>query len=386
MKMAGEPCGVSTKKSIAPDTLCEMEAVFPEAVKYDRSGGRFDPRFVLAMIAFKGHPFPWGRLFGAELLLDLFRDPKSAIETRSLYGFDYRDFIAETGKCDVFSLEQVGNLSATVARREAQIAAHDQAVEERNVRIKVLQEEVAKLGAWGQAQEKILRERDKQIAHFNQTVASLKLVIAEREGRAEALQKEVDELIHLKQTQREEILERDARIASLTHAAAELEGKLSEVNKVLAERDANVASLTHATAELDGKIAGLNKVLAQRDAKVASLTVATVELDRVLAEREAKIAALVLSVAERSQELGAAQTELNSIYASRKWKLIMKVAVPVFFLKAVYGKMRALIRSTCNTFHRLAGHVPPTGLPVVRQPANDKAACDLRHPGTRGSE
>ncbi len=92
------------ERYLSLDTFEKIAKVFPKAKKYKRNGG-FCSRFVLAMMALDDDmAFPWGKLFGLELLLELFRDEASVREVERLYDFDQTDLIALTGKYDVFAL------------------------------------------------------------------------------------------------------------------------------------------------------------------------------------------------------------------------------------------------------------------------------------------
>ena len=92
------------------DTFARMLEVFPEARQYSHPEG-FEARFVLAMMALhEKMAFPCGKLFGLELLLELFRDEASAREVERLYNFDQRDLIALTGKHAIFALASFKDL------------------------------------------------------------------------------------------------------------------------------------------------------------------------------------------------------------------------------------------------------------------------------------
>lgn len=126
------------KNFLRIETFEELVAVFPDAKEYYRADG-FKLEFVLAMIAIKDKSSPWTKMFGIELLFDMLIDATKAKEIKSLYGFDYRDLIALTGKCDLFSLEtvaqrdgQIADLHQAVAQRDGQIANLNQKVEERD--------------------------------------------------------------------------------------------------------------------------------------------------------------------------------------------------------------------------------------------------------------
>jgi len=176
----------------------------------------------------------------------------------------------------------------------------------------------------------ILSERDAQIIGLNQAVAErdaqnagLNQAMAERDGHVAGL--------------KHAVAERDGQIANLNQTVAERDAQNAGLNQAMAERDGHVAGLKHAVAERDGQIATLNQALAARDTQIYNL-------NQSMAERNGQIANLSQSVAERSSELGAARNELHSIYTSKKWKLIMKVAAPVLLTKTGISKAKIFIR------------------------------------------
>lgn len=92
------------------DTFDKLLDVFPEARQYSNPEG-FEARFVLAMMALhEKMAFPSGKLFGLELLLELFRDEASARKVERLYGFDQTNLIALTGKHAIFALASYKDL------------------------------------------------------------------------------------------------------------------------------------------------------------------------------------------------------------------------------------------------------------------------------------
>ena len=145
--------------------------------------------------------------------------------------------------------------------------------------------------------------------------------------------------------------ERDAQIIGLNQAVAERDAQNAGLNQAMAERDGHVAGLKHAVAERDGQIATLNQAVAERDGQISSRNQALAardtqiyNLNQSMMERDGQISNLSQSVAERSSELGAARNELHSIYTSKKWKLIMKVAAPVLLTKTGISKAKIFIR------------------------------------------
>lgn len=87
----------------------ELVAIFPEAERYRRTEG-CEPRFVMAMIALGDGTFPWAKVLALETLFDLIGEADARERIHRLYGFDYRDLVAISGKHDVFALELVGEM------------------------------------------------------------------------------------------------------------------------------------------------------------------------------------------------------------------------------------------------------------------------------------
>ena len=196
----------------------------------------------------------------------------------------------------------VDNSTSILSERDAQIIGLNQAVAEHDAQIINLNQTVA--------------ERDRQIATLNQAVA-------ERNGQITGLNQAV--------------AERDGQVAGFKHAVEERDRQIAGLNQAVAERNGQIASFKQALAERDGQIATLNQALAARDTQIYNL-------NQSMAERNGQIANLSQSVAERSSELGAARNELHSIYTSKKWKLIMKVAAPVLLTKTGISKAKIFIR------------------------------------------
>jgi len=168
------------------DTFDEMVSVFPEARKFFRLEG-FEHKFVLAMICLGDKSLHWAKLLGLELLFELLSDTEKAKTIKTLYSFDYRNFIELTAIYDVFSLETVANLSQAVTERDEQIAYFNKVIVERNEQITNLNQAMAEL---------------------NGQIASLNQVVAERDGLRDILNKERDRANALESTirhQRNEI-------------------------------------------------------------------------------------------------------------------------------------------------------------------------------------
>lgn len=168
-------------------TFKEMVDIFPEAKKYYRTDG-FKPEFVLAMVSLGDNTPHWTKFFGIELLFDLLSDAKKSEEIKSLYGFDYRDFIALTAKYDVFSLEAVATLNNVVVERDRQVSSLTQTVDEQNIQIVNLNQTVVERDRQIASLNQAITERDEQIVSLNQVVTerdeqiiSLNQAVAERE-------------------------------------------------------------------------------------------------------------------------------------------------------------------------------------------------------------
>src|SRR5262245_4538781 len=105
----------------------DLVRVFPPAAKLYR-GEETDTQFVLAMVALEEGHLSFTQLFALDLLFEIISDPERAMAVKSLYGFDYKGFVALTGthdrfcSCDIAGLNgQITNLSQAVAKREWEI-------------------------------------------------------------------------------------------------------------------------------------------------------------------------------------------------------------------------------------------------------------------------
>ncbi len=103
-------------------TFNELVSIFPEAEKYYRLNG-CEPRFVFSMVALGENALPGAKFLGMETLFDLITDVSTSAKIKSLYQFDYHDFISLTGKFDLFSLETVANQSWAIAEFDAIISS-----------------------------------------------------------------------------------------------------------------------------------------------------------------------------------------------------------------------------------------------------------------------
>ncbi len=98
----------------------DIVKVFPTADKY-RQSEEADMDFVLAMAALDETPSTCKQLLAQDLLFEAISDPKRSARIKRLYGFDYKSFIALTGKHDVFSREEVSTLWRNLGERDQQV-------------------------------------------------------------------------------------------------------------------------------------------------------------------------------------------------------------------------------------------------------------------------
>jgi len=98
----------------------DLVRVFPSAARLYR-GEETDMQFALAMVAVEEGRLSITRLFALDLLFEIISDPQRAMAVKSLYGFDYKGFIALTGMHDPFCSRDIADLSQAVAQRECQI-------------------------------------------------------------------------------------------------------------------------------------------------------------------------------------------------------------------------------------------------------------------------
>lgn len=101
-------------------TFEDMVKVFPTAEKY-RQSEETDMDFVLAMVALDETPSTCKQLLAQDLLFEAISDPKRSARIKRLYGFDYKSFVALTGKHDVFSREEVSTLWRNLGERDQQV-------------------------------------------------------------------------------------------------------------------------------------------------------------------------------------------------------------------------------------------------------------------------
>ena len=105
-------------------TFEDLKMVFPTAEKYARSGNE-DLGFILGMIALETKSYKFTELFGLNLLFEAINDPVRARQVSELYDFTQNDFIALTGKHDVFSNLWIEELTNRVEETYARLAVMD---------------------------------------------------------------------------------------------------------------------------------------------------------------------------------------------------------------------------------------------------------------------
>lgn len=85
--------------------------VFPEARKYIVDG-KINKRYAFAMLL-RHLPGRMRKLYALEMLFDLIREPRSADEIKSLYGYTYLDFMRDSGEVDLFGVMSSGRFLET---------------------------------------------------------------------------------------------------------------------------------------------------------------------------------------------------------------------------------------------------------------------------------
>ncbi len=103
-------------------TADDVIKVFPSAHAYDRQD-QTDIEFALAMVALNEKPHRFSPLFGLDLLFEAMSDRERAARIKRLYGFDYKDFVALTGRYDIFAGEALAERDKQIAERDALINA-----------------------------------------------------------------------------------------------------------------------------------------------------------------------------------------------------------------------------------------------------------------------
>ena len=155
----------------------DLFKVFPSMVELDR-GDDTDIEFVVAMAAFEEVTFCTKQLFGIDILFKIISDPVRAKKVEGLYGFGLKEFLALTGKYDLFSREEVSDLWKRVQALDAQITSLNEIMTERDQHSNVdqtLAESNTRIVHLTQA----VTERDNEIASLNQAVAGSRRELAQ---------------------------------------------------------------------------------------------------------------------------------------------------------------------------------------------------------------
>ncbi len=108
-------------------TFEELQMVFPSAGNYARAGAE-DLGFILGMVALETKSYKFTELFGLSLLFEALNDSVRANKIRELYNFTQNDFLALTGRHDIFSILWIEDLTIRVAETEnlkVQVAEKD---------------------------------------------------------------------------------------------------------------------------------------------------------------------------------------------------------------------------------------------------------------------
>jgi glycosyltransferase involved in cell wall biosynthesis len=99
----------------------ELLLVFPEAANYGTISQDTIPYFV-GRIALEV-PIEFMALWGLEVIYELLKDEKTALKLEKQCSFTYQDFIKLTGESNTFNLATIEQQTATIAERDARIAA-----------------------------------------------------------------------------------------------------------------------------------------------------------------------------------------------------------------------------------------------------------------------
>lgn len=127
----------------------EIFKVFPEFISYDR-GEDTDPEYVLSRICLESGDYFLRNFLAIEILFDMLNNPSRKQAIEKVCGFFLKDFIAITGRYDLFSREVTANLQNAVAERDVQM---DRFLTEIDVQIK-----------------NFVSDRDNQINHLNNLI------------------------------------------------------------------------------------------------------------------------------------------------------------------------------------------------------------------------
>jgi SAM-dependent methyltransferase/uncharacterized small protein (DUF1192 family) len=247
-------------------------------------------------------------------------------------------------------------LRATLAEKERWIAAlsewgaaRDRSVAERDARIVQLQEEVVRLGVWGQGLERSIKEnhavaaatvgqRDQRIAQLQDDVARLAAWgrsgderVGQRDARIVQLQDEVARLGEWGRAGDAAVAERDARIVALTAENARLATGRRDAETAQAAGAARIVALQEEVLRLGAWGRAGDVAVAERDARITELQAEVLNLaewgqrgDRAVLERETEIAGLRDDLRQRGDAVAARERELAEATARMNDLLIDK--------------------------------------------------------------
>jgi len=199
------------------DDIDELFAIFPKAREYHSDKG-FNIQFLLAMVAINDGPEA-AKLFGLNLLFELFNKSDSANAIKAIYDFESVKFLQVMAAYDIFSGE-------TLAQLEEGLVERNRALAERN-------DDVARL--------------NQELAERNSDVLRLNQALAERNGDVARLN--------------QGLAERDSDILRLNQALAERNDDVARLNQGLAERESDVLRLNQALVERNEDLASLNRTI-----------------------------------------------------------------------------------------------------------------------------
>ncbi len=94
--------------------------IFPDFISYDR-GEHTDAEYVLSRVCLESGSFFLWQMLAIDILFDIINNPSRKQAIEEVYGFTTSDFIAITGKCDLFSRETTLQLQIEVNERDAQM-------------------------------------------------------------------------------------------------------------------------------------------------------------------------------------------------------------------------------------------------------------------------
>ena len=226
-------------------------------------------------------------------------------------------------------------LRATLAAKERWIAelsewgaARDRTVAERDARIVQLQDEVARLGAWGKGLEQAAAESQ---AAEEKSQAAVAATVGQRDARIVQLQDEVARLGAWGRAGDATVAERDARIAALTGENARLATGRHDAETAQAAGAARIVALQEEVMRLGAWGRAGDRAVAERDARIAELQSEVLNLaewgqrgDRAVLERETEIAGLRDDLRQRGDAVAAREREVAETTARMNDLLIDK--------------------------------------------------------------